>query len=99
MVKNKKCDVTNCKVTKAIDILKSRYSIVLLLSLDKKEKNFTALSAEFSYLTNMQLTRTINLLKSNNIIEKENNIYELTPIGKKLIPTILSLEEWAINNL
>ncbi len=99
MVKNKKCDVTNCKVTKAIDILKSRYSIVLLLSLNKKEKNFTALSEEFSYLTNMQLTRTINLLKSNNIIEKENNIYELTDIGKKLIPTILSLEEWAINNL
>ncbi len=99
MEENKKCDVLHCKITKAIDIIKSKYSVVLLLSLNNEEKNFTALAEEFNYLTNMQLTRTVNLLKDNNIILKENNIYKLTSIGKKLIPTILSLEEWAIDNL
>ncbi len=99
-MENKKCDVINCKVTKAVDIIKSRYSVVLLLSLNKEEKNFTSLSKEFDYLTNMQLTRTVNLLKKNNIIiKKENNNYSLTSIGKNLIPSLLSLEKWATDNL
>ncbi len=93
------CNVTNCKISKAIDIIKSRYSAVIILSLYKGEKNFSTLSKEFDYLTNMQLTRTLNLLKNNKIIIKENQNYKLSDLGKKLIPSLLELEKWSIENL
>ncbi len=88
------CNITNCNITEAIDIIKSRYSAVLILSLKNKEKNFTTLSQEFDYLTNMQLTRTINKLKNKGLITKNKNNYKLTTLGKKLIPILNDLENW-----
>ncbi len=93
------CNVTNCQISKAINIIKSRYSAVIILSLHKNDKNFSTLSKEFDYLTNMQLTRTLNLLKNHKIIIKKDQNYKLSELGQKLIPSLLELEKWSEENL
>ncbi len=95
---NNSCNISNCNITEAINIIKSRYSAVLILSLEDNEKNFTTLTQEFDYLTNMQLTRTINKLKNKDIIVKNNNSYKLTKLGQDLIPILKDLENWILTN-
>lgn len=91
------CNISNCDIYQAINQIKSRYSAVIIIALFKKKKNFTTLSEEFDYLTNTQLTRTLNLLIKYNIIKKENNFYFLTKKGTDLYPILQSLNSWFSN--
>lgn len=88
------CNVTNCNIYKSINMIKSRYSSVLIISLKDTRKSFSTLAKEFDYLTNMQLSRTLNTLVQDGLITKENNHYSLTIAGNKLIPILMNLESW-----
>lgn len=88
------CNVTNCNIYKSINMIKSRYSSVLIISLKDTSKSFSTLANEFDYLTNMQLSRTLNTLVQHCLITKDNNYYSLTTAGKELVPILMNLELW-----
>lgn len=91
-MKDEECNIHNCDIYHAISLVKSRYSSVVIFSLET-EKTFTELKNEFSYITPTQLTRTLKPLIENGIIEKEEK-YRLTIIGFELAKILHNLDTW-----
>ncbi len=89
-----KCNVHNCDIYGAINLIKSRYASVVLFAINENKLTFSQLLAEFDYLSPVQLTRTLNQLEQNNLIKHYNKSYSLTNAGKELIPILNTLEDW-----
>ncbi len=89
-----KCNVHNCDIYGAINLIKSRYASVVLFALHEEKMTFSQLLAEFNYLSPVQLTRTLNQLEQNNLIQHCNKCYRLTNAGTELIPILNQLEDW-----
>lgn len=92
------CDVLDCDIYDAVKAIKGRWNCVVVISLNEKQKGFSQLQNEFSYLTATQLTRTLSALKEHNLIIKEDKDYCLTTKGKELVPIIEALEAWSERN-
>ncbi len=88
------CNIHQCEIYHAIEIIKSRYSAVVIFSLEGEPKPFSYLSEEFDYLTNAQLTRTLKQLIEYNVVIKDKTTYSLSTSGIDLVPVLRSLETW-----
>ncbi len=89
-----KCDILDCNFTKAIDIIKSRFVCAIIVALSEREKSFSEISKEFSYLTNASLSRTSKKLCDVGIIIKDDKSYCLSESGIELRTIIVSLGDW-----
>ncbi len=93
-----KCNVHNCDIYGAINLIKSRYASVVLFAINEEKMTFSRLLSDFDYLSPVQLSRTLNQLEQNNLIQHCNKYYSLTKAGKELIPILNDLEAWHNNN-
>ncbi len=89
-----KCDILDCDFNKALDIIKSRFVLAIVVSLSEKKSSFSEISKEFSYLTNATLSRTLKKLCDDNLIVKDERYYSLTPAGTELTEIAIMLEKW-----
>lgn len=96
-----------CPVRSILASICSKWSILILDSLDRNgTMRFNQISHELGDISQKMLSATLKTLVSDGIISRKmyeeippRVEYELTTLGKELIPNVRCLINWATNNL
>lgn len=100
-------DRNNCPVRSVLDRFGDKWSILILLILGEKEKmRFNELNKEIGDISQKMLTVTLRTLEADGLVKRTiypqippRVEYEITDLGKSLVPHIHRLSEWAIENI
>ena len=92
-----------CPVSKIIEVLGKKWTLLILRSLDgKNKKRFNELQKEIGDISPRTLSKRLKELEKEKLIEKKqfNEIpprveYSLTKSGEDLIKCFKSLNDWA----
>ncbi|MCK9414125.1 MAG: helix-turn-helix transcriptional regulator [Prolixibacteraceae bacterium] len=101
-------DINNCPVRGVLQRFGDKWSILVLLILGEKEKlRFNELNKEIgSDISQKMLTVTLRTLEADGLVKRTvypevppRVEYEITLLGKSLVPHIESLTKWAVENM
>lgn len=101
-------DINNCPVRGVLQRFGDKWSILVLLILGEKEKlRFNELNKEIgSDISQKMLTVTLRTLEADGLVKRTvypevppRVEYEITLLGKSLVPHIESLTKWAVDNM
>lgn len=107
-MQTKKYDVFNaaCPSHKLLDIIGSKWIILLLHKLAQKTYRFGGLKKEMSGISKKVLTHSLRVLEENGLVQRQvfdeqvlRVEYSLTPIGLSLSNQCRLLTEWAEKNM
>ncbi|MEI9920813.1 MAG: helix-turn-helix domain-containing protein [Bacteroidota bacterium] len=93
----------DCPVRNVLDRFGDKWSILVLLILGGKDKmRFTELNKEIGDVSQKMLTVTLRTLEADGLVKRKvfpeippRVEYEITTLGKSLLPHIESLAQWA----
>ena len=81
--------------------LLGKWSVFILLTLEKEEMYFAQLERALGSISRKVLTQSLNELIEINILYKRGEsstghktFYGLTPLGQNLLPLIYQIKEW-----
>lgn len=95
-----------CPVKHFMEIVggKWKVSIICILS-DGKSHRYGNIKKRLINITNTMLAQSLHQLEDHNIVERTqyNEIpprveYKLTPVGQSILPIVLEMHKWSINN-
>ena len=96
-------NMENCPVAKVQKIIHGKWTMVIVYFLSKETLRFGELSRKMPTVTQANLTKELRMLEEYGIIHREvyrevppKVEYSLTEIGRKLLPVLEALEEWAL---
>ena len=100
-------DADNCPIRKVLDRFGDKWSILVILILSDSGKiRFNALNKSIGDISQKMLTATLRTLEADGLVNREifpeippRVEYELTPLGKTLVPHIQNLSNWANTNM
>lgn len=95
-----------CPVRDILDRFGDKWSILVLLELSQNEvMRFSVLSKKIPDVSQKMLTVTLRTLEADRLVRRTvypevppKVEYELTEVGKSLIPHINGLVDWALSN-
>ena len=104
---DKSLDLKNCPVRTVLDRFGDKWSILVILTLGSREKmRFNELNKEIGDISQKMLTVTLRTLEADGLVKRTifpevppRVEYEITAIGKSLLPHIDGLSKWAVENL
>lgn len=96
-----------CPIRNVLDRFGDKWSILILLILGEEEKlRFNELSKAIPDVSQKMLTVTLRTLESDGLIKRTiypvvppKVEYEITDMGKSLLPHIQRLSEWAVQHM
>src|SRR5688572_3605135 len=96
----------NCPVRTILDRFGDKWSILVILILGEQEKlRFNELNKQIGDVSQKMLTVTLRTLEADGLIKRTiypqvppRVEYEITALGKTLLPHIHNLSEWAVKN-
>lgn len=95
--------IENCPVAKVQKIIHGKWTMVIVYFLSKETLRFGELSRKMLTVTQANLTKELRMLEEYGIIHREvyrevppKVEYSLTEIGRKFLPVLEALEEWAL---
>jgi DNA-binding HxlR family transcriptional regulator len=96
-------DIANCPVRHVLDRFGDKWSILIMIILGEKGVlRFTGLSQIIGDISQKMLTVTLRTLEADGLISRRSYPeipprveYELTELGKSLLPLIKELSAWA----
>ncbi len=99
-------DLKDCPVRTVLDRFGDKWSILVLLVLEENGKTrFSELSREIEDVSQKMLTVTLRTLETDGLVKRTvfpevppRVEYELTSLGKSLLPHINNLSKWAVTN-
>lgn len=97
----------NCPVRNILDRFGDKWSILVLLLLGESEKlRFSELQKCIGSISQKMLTVTLKKLEEDGLVNRTvypqvppKVEYELTDLGKSLLPNIRNLVQWANDNM
>jgi DNA-binding HxlR family transcriptional regulator len=100
-------NVKNCPVRSVLDRFGDKWSILVIMILGEKEKmRFNELNREIEDISQKMLTVTLRTLEADGLIKRTiypevppRVEYEITTLGKSLVPYINGLAAWANLNM
>lgn len=100
-------DADNCPIRKVLDRFGDKWSILVILVLsDSGKMRFNALNKTIGDISQKVLTSTLRTLEADGLVKREifpeippRVEYELTSLGKTLVPHIENLTNWANVNM
>jgi DNA-binding HxlR family transcriptional regulator len=100
-------DLGTCPVRSVLDRIGDKWSILIIMLLGEKETmRFNELSKEIGDISQKMLTVTLRSLEADGLVIRTiypqvppRVDYEITPLGKSLVPHIISLSKWATQSL
>ncbi|PKQ60641.1 transcriptional regulator [Labilibaculum manganireducens] len=107
-IKKSEWDITNCPVRTVLDRFGDKWSILVLLVLGEKQKlRFNEINKEVgSDISQKMLTVTLRKLEADGFIFRTiypeippKVEYEITDLGKSLVPHVDNLTKWAVSNM
>lgn len=104
MASNKRCYKQFCGVARALDVLGERWTLLIARDLLLGSWRYTDLMARLPGITTNLLAERLRQMEANGLIRKYQqasvgspHVYELTDLGWKLEPVILSLATFGLN--
>lgn len=102
-----KFEITNCPVRNVLDRFGDKWSILVLIILgDRQKLRFGELSKEIPDVSQKMLTVTLRTLETDGFIKRTvfpevppRVEYEITELGKSLLPHIDGLAAWATEHM
>ena len=96
-------NIDNCPVAKVQKIIHGKWTMVIVYFLSQETLRFGELSRKMPTVTQANLTKELRMLEEYGIIHREvyrevppKVEYSLTEIGRKFLPVLEALEEWAL---
>ncbi|MDF7814097.1 helix-turn-helix domain-containing protein [Hymenobacter sp. YC55] len=93
--------LTDCNLTYAVQLMGGRWKLPILTRLNKGKRRFSELKKVIPNITERMLTLQLRELERDGLISRTVYAevpprveYELTVIGKELIPVCLQLHDW-----
>ena len=98
---------SNCSIRQVLDRFGDKWSILIISYLGHKGKmRFNELSQEIEDISQKMLTVTLRSLEADGLVSRKlfpeippRVEYEITELGKSLLPHIQSLADWASKNM
>lgn len=94
-----------CPTRELIHQLSDKWSICVLLAVSNGPVRFNQLKRMVEGVTQKMLGQTLRRLDSNGIVERRvfptmpmRVEYEITPLGRTLMPIVEALQTWAVAN-
>lgn len=103
----KDADLGTCPVRTVLDRLGDKWSILVMMMLGEQETmRFNELSKEIGDISQKMLTVTLRSLEADGLVTRTiypqvppRVDYQITPLGKSLVPHIMSLSHWATQSM
>lgn len=96
-------NIENCPVAKVQKVIRGKWTMVIVYFLRDDTLRFGELSRKMPSVTQANLTKELRTLEEYGIVHREvyrevppKVEYSLTEIGRKLLPVLDALEEWAL---
>lgn len=93
--------LTTCDMTYAVQLIGGRWKMLIMTALDKKPLRYGELKKSIQQISERMLTLQLRELEDDGIIKRTvfaevpvRVEYELTEIGKELVPICLQLSDW-----
>jgi DNA-binding HxlR family transcriptional regulator len=93
--------LTACDMTYALQLIGGRWKPLILVNLEKQPLRYGELKKRISHITERMLTLQLREMEEDNIVKRTvfpevppRVEYELTEVGKELIPVLLKLSDW-----
>lgn len=88
-------------MTYAVQLIGGRWKLLIMASLDKKPLRYGELKKSISQITERMLTLQLREMEEDGIVKRTvfaevppRVEYELTGIGKELVPICMELSDW-----
>jgi DNA-binding HxlR family transcriptional regulator len=88
-----------CPISRAADLLGERWTMLIVRELLTGPKRFTDLARRFPGIGRNLLTERLRQLQSDGVIERVGRRYELTDLGRDLLPALDALGIWGMRLL
>ncbi|PWK27621.1 HxlR family transcriptional regulator [Arcicella aurantiaca] len=100
-------NVKNCPVRNVLDRFGDKWSILIIMVLGERERmRFNELNKEIHDISQKMLTVTLRTLEADGLVKRTvypevppRVEYEITDLGRSLVPYINSLAAWANVNI
>lgn len=99
-VKNKKSQ-KSCTIREVLDIIGGKWAMPIIYRLSKGKMRFKELERSIEGINTRMLVKELKNMEANGIVSRKvfatvppTVEYELTNMGKKLLPSIDSLHKW-----
>ncbi len=87
--------VSACPVEQAIRVIGGKWKLLILRSLLLNgPQRYNELLASVTGISAKELTRNLGQLSASSLVTGSASKYDLTPLGKGLMPTFKSLLKW-----
>lgn len=93
--------VKRCPLNKSVDIIKKRWVVQILLSLNKGFNRFSELKSNIEHVSDFMLGKNLKELEEAGILNKEvtnkietGTVYQFTPKGRELMDILLVMLAW-----
>lgn len=93
--------LTTCDMTYAVQLIGGRWKLLIMAGLDKRPLRYGELKRNISQISERMLTLQLRELEADGILTRTvfaevppRVEYELTAIGKELVPICLELSNW-----
>ena len=94
-----------CPITYVMNKIGGHWKPIILYYLMKGPLRYSELKRAIPAITEKMLAQHLKQLKEDNLINRKLEqemppitIYSLTPSGERLIPVLMAMAEWAIND-
>ncbi len=105
-MKDKKTVNENCPVLHALSIIGGKWRMPILWHLSQSDLRYNELKRKMGGITNIMLTRSLKELEEHGLVKRTqfteippHVVYALTEQGKKLIPALVALKDWGIDQI
>lgn len=100
-------DISVCPVRSVLDRIGDKWSILVMLVLGKQDTmRFNEVQKEIGDISQKMLTVTLRSLEADGLVKRTifaevppRVEYAITPLGESLLPHVVALSDWAINNM
>lgn len=105
-MKNKEVPISGCGILSDIlDRVGNKWVVLVIASLSEGTQRFNQLRRTIPSISHKMLTVTLKNLERDGLVKRTAYAeipprveYELTELGLSLIPVLMQLREWSINN-
>jgi DNA-binding HxlR family transcriptional regulator len=91
-----------CPIRDVLDRVGQKWTLLILISLEREPRRFSALQRQVGDISKRMLTQTLRQLERDGLISREvfptkppSVEYALTPLGRSALEPIATLRDWA----
>jgi DNA-binding HxlR family transcriptional regulator/putative sterol carrier protein len=83
-----------CPISRALDVVGERWSLLILRDLILGTTRFNDLSRGLPRLSRALLSKRLRQFERSGLVERSEGEYRVTPAGRELEPVVFALGEW-----